>query len=41
MVMIELVIQTYRLSIVLSPSVSADSKRLLKEYLNDETIILL
>ena len=37
----ELVIQTYRFSIVLSPSLSVDSKRLLKESSNDVTIILL
>ena len=41
MVMTELVIQTYHLSIILSPSVSADSKQLLKESSNDVTIILL
>ena len=36
-----MVIQTYRLSIVLSPFVSAYSKQLIKESSNDVTIILL
>ena len=36
-----MVIQTYHLSIVLSPFVSAYSKRLLKESSNDVTIVLL
>ena len=41
MVMTKLVIQTYCLYIILSPFVSAYSKRLLKESSNDVTIVLL
>ena len=41
MMMTKLVIQTYRLSIILSPFVSVDSKRLLKKSSNNVTIVLL